>query len=119
MGYESKIVIAEKSVWDNGEVNYFYIAEVDLSKVHSEFLQIYNKYGKEIEKEINVGGKWSKCDNYGDICKEVNIEVLKDQLNKIIANDKDNYRRYHILKGLLDGFNPYEWDNIVCIHYGY
>lgn len=120
MGYESKIVIAEKSVWDNGEVYYFYIAEVDLSKVDNEFLQIYNKYGKEIENEISVSGKYSKKDNYGDICKEVNIEVLKDQLNKIIANDKDNYRRYHILKGLLDAFNPYEWtENIVCIHYGY
>lgn len=120
MGYESKIVIAEKSVWDSGEVNYFYIAEIDLCKVGNEFLQIYNKYGKEIENEISVNGKYSKKDNYGDICKEVNIEVLKDQLNKIIANDKDNYRRYHILKGLLDSFNPYEWtEEIVCIHYGY
>lgn len=118
MGYESKIIVAEKSQWDCGEVHYFPIAEVDLSKTGNEFLEIYNKFGKPIENEFFYEGEFVKEDKYGDICKEVNIEVLKDGLNKVVT--KDRYRRYNILKGLLDSFNPYEWsENIVCIHYGH
>lgn len=119
MGYESKIVIAEKS---NNFVPsvYFVIAQIKLSKCDGEFLQIFDTYGKDVENEIYVDGEYTKTDKYDDICKEVNIEVLKDGLNKIIASDKGGYRRYHILKGLLDSFNPYSWtEEIVCIHYGY
>lgn len=118
MGYESKIIVAEKSDWGCGEIHYFPVAEVDLSKAGNDFLEIYNKFGKPIENEFFYEGDFIEKDKYGDICKEVDIEVLKDGLNKIVTKDK--YRRYTILKGLLDSFNPYDlWDKIVCIHYGH
>lgn len=118
MGYESKIIIAEKTDLD-GKYFYSKIADVKMSKCDGEFLQIFNDYGKDIENEIYMDDTYTQTDKYGDILREVNIEVLKDGLNKIIAT-KESYRRYNVLKGLLDAFNPYEWsENIVCIHYGY
>lgn len=118
MGYESKIVVAEK-IDLNGCVFYCSIAEVNMCVCDTEFVQFFENCGKEIKGDVTIDGEYGKTDKYGDVIKEVSVEALQDCLDKVIAT-KGNYRRYMVLKGLLSGFNVYAWDNeIVCLHYGY
>lgn len=118
MGYESKIVIATKYEV-NESVFYEKIAELNMCVCDTEFVQVFENHGKEINGNITIDGEWGKTDKYGEIVKEVSIEVLRESLDEIIAT-KGNYRRYMVLKGLLSGFNIDEWENkIVCLHYGY
>lgn len=57
-------------------------------------------------------------DDYGDELTEAPLADVISFLENEIKNG-ENYRRIKPLLSLLKGFDKEQWDNLVCLHYGY
>lgn len=56
-------------------------------------------------------------DNYGDSLKSASIADVIACLEEM--ETKEHYRRIPPLLGMLKGFDPAEWDDLQCVHFGY
>ena len=124
MGYESRIIVARRSVWEKTKYVWFdKLAEMWLSKVGYDFPKIFTT---EIESDIYGDGFKENsneeyeltADKYGDICKYTDIQTVIDWLEK--AEAKEHYRRFTPAIAMLKAYAAETWEgDIVVIHYGY
>jgi hypothetical protein len=125
MGYESKLVVVDKSDLftpdDDGKVWAEKIADVRLSVIDGDVLRRIKKYPVASCYYYEHGSEDKVVEDfYGEELTEVPlkdmISILKD------AEEMSSYRRYKIAIGLLESFSDYDWDttnNIVVLHFGY
>ena len=121
MGYESRFYVVNKTTQKSLDRKKYWaevIAMFDLCKVPRVYERIceYPKtdvyiYADDRNTEINE-------DAYGADMIEIPIADMVDIMDKVIHNE-DYYRRYYPFLGLLKGFNPNEWNDLVVLHYGY
>ena len=129
MGYEHKIIVAQKVVNDqvvNRDLDIFSItlAEMKLSRTDSGF---DNLFTKKIDWQIFSDYPCNDCnhdieittDCYGDTC------TYTDDIQSVIAwleqeNHKEHYRRYTPAIAMLKAYAAESWDwPLIIIHYGY
>jgi hypothetical protein len=125
MGYESKLVVVQKSDLSpnedcKGKVWAAKIAEVRLCKINYDVLEKIRKYPVTNCYYYEHRVEDAILEDYYD--KELTEVPLKDMI--AILKDADamnNYRRYKIAIGLLESFNDDDWDtnDIVVLHFGY
>ena len=123
MGYESRIIVARRSKWDNGCVWFEKLGEMWMSCCGYGFREIFTT---EIESNIYGDGFKRNSDEeieltedcYGDICKYTDIQTVIDWLEK--AEAEEHYRRFTPAIAMLKAYAAEEWDGeLVVIHYGY
>ena len=124
MGYESRIIVAERCVWENsGYVFYAKLGEMWLSKCGYEFPRIFTTeiesdiYGDGFKENSNEEYELTE-DRYGDICKYAPIQTVIDWLEK--EEPKEHYRRFAPAIAMLKAYAMEKWEGeLVVIHYGY
>lgn len=121
MGYESRIIIAEKHSFnlDDGteEVYSNTLADMKLSKMWKGFTSLFTKtvdwkiYG---DNDIDL-----TTDCYGDTCTYTDdIESIIEFLEK--CEQKEHYRRVTPALAMLKAYAAENWEGkLVVIHYGY
>jgi len=124
MGYESRIIVARRTVWaSSGLVWFEKLSEMWLSKVGYNFPEIFTT---EIESDIYGDGFKKNSDEeyeltedkYGDICKYTDVQTVIDWLEN--AEAKEHYRRFTPAIAMLKAYAAEKWEgDIVVIHYGY
>lgn len=122
MAYESKIIVVDKydTKGFDEKVADFYgcqeIASIKLSCIDDEILGMIQEY-PETDCYIWDDGEPTHTDKYGKGMTEIPLE----EAVKIFIHAKNcfDYRRYSPCAGLLMGFDPKRWDNLVVLHYGY
>lgn len=129
MGYEHKIIVAQKVVNDqvvNRDPDIFSItlAEMKLSRTGSGFDELFTK---EIDWQLFSDYPCIDCkrdieittDCYGDTC------TYTDDIQSVIAwleqkNYQEHYRRYTPAIAMLKAYVAENWDHpLILIHYGY
>lgn len=114
MGYESKIVVVDRSdIWDGyivGET----IAVFNLSGVNWNPAEIFTE---KIDFDLFVDGECTREDKYGKTCRMADIDDVVKVLESMA--EKYNYRRFAPVISLLKGFEQQRWDALKVIHYGY
>lgn len=119
MGYESRIYVCEKSDYiseDEDRVWAECLGSFNLCKISGRLLRRIEAF-PETKLYFIDNGQEIRTDRYGDVPNEVPLADMIDILEKEIA--VDDYRRYAPCLGLLKGFEPAKWNNLVCLHYGY
>lgn len=119
MGYESRIYVVNKSKYPiviDGRKYAETIASFDAC--------VYPNLSSAFEKKTDCyiiaddGNTIVSKDKYGDELTEAPlsdvIRFLEDEVQR-----GETYRRIKPLLGLLKGFDMEQWDNLVCLHYGY
>jgi hypothetical protein len=110
MGYESRIY-----VWDRHKELDFSerIAMFNLCKM-GDFCSIFDK---KIDFTIYAedGNTKIEEDYYGDALTYTSLVSVIDYLEK---QDK-SYRRITPCLNMLKGFNEYEWEDLIVVHFGY
>lgn len=119
MGYESRIYVVNKSK---------YPIVID-GRQWGEVVAVYNAccfpglsgvFSQKSDCFIiaDDGNTEITEDRYGDELTEAPlsdvIKFLEDEVQR-----GENYRRIKPLISLLKGFDMEQWDNLVCLHYGY
>lgn len=117
MGYESRIFIVNRNEIRNDYVYGDKIADIKMSKMYSEFVDLFDKK-IDYELYIDNGDESTKIDKYGDVMTYTSCEIVIDYLEELVANG-ENYRRIGLLLGLLKGIDESQWDEIQVVHYGY
>ena len=102
------------------------VAEYECGRMPYDFLYLFN-VGEKINFNLYVNG----CNDQGN---EVMVETVLDKYGahcrmvkpdlviKYIETHNDelrDYRRTLPLLGLLKGFDPDRWENMMVVHYGY
>ena len=114
MGYESKIVVVDRSdIWD-GYIVGGTIAVFNLSGINWNPQEIFTE---KIDFDLFVDGECTRVDKYGRHCYMADI----DDVVKVLENmaEKESYRRFAPVIGLLKGFEQQRWDDLKVVHYGY
>lgn len=118
MGYESKIFVVNKSDWMKDNYGHYYgriIAMVDMScclGLSNLFRTPANVYIYAENPDEPV------CDDrYGEELKCGDIQEIIEWCEA--EYNKEHYRRFSPLIGLLKGFDREEWNNLQVIHYGH
>lgn len=123
MGYESRIIVARRSVWESGYIYYEQLADMQLAKVGGNFPSIFTT---EIESDIYGDGFKENSDEeytltedcYGKTCCYAPIQTVIDWLEK--AETEEHYRRFTPAIAMLKAYAAEKWEgDIVVIHYGY
>lgn len=109
MGYESKLYIVNKRN-TYAEI----IAEFNLCKMGSAFAKCFTD---EIDFKMFINGEYTNTDMYGDICRAASVPDVIATLEKI--QEDVQYRQLAPCIGLLKGFRPEEWKQLLVVHYGY
>lgn len=134
MGYESRIIVAEKCearynelyAKAKGKETYVFsltLADMKLSRMPYDFPKIFtNEVDWELlgegfemnsEKELNITE-----DSYGDICRYTDLETVIKYLEN--AEAEEHYRRLTPAIAMLKAYAAEKWDNpLIVIHYGY
>lgn len=117
MGYESKIYVVYKSKLHDEEKRYAgIIAMLNIGK----FPGLRGMFKAKTDCYIysDDGNTPILEDDYGDELTEAPLsDVIKFLENEVQRGE--NYRRIKPFLGLLKGFDMEQWDNLVCLHYGY
>lgn len=120
MGYESRIYVVEKSTfasYSDGKVFADVIAMVDMCKYPALNHQVFTKKS-DCYIYADDGNTHITKDQYDDELTEAPLsDVIKFLEDEIQRGEKN--RRIKPLLGLLKGFDMEQWDNLVCLHYGY
>ena len=124
MGYESRIIVARRTVWERSGLVWFEkLSEMWLSKVGYNFPEIFTT---EIESNIYGDGFKENSDEeyeltedcYGDVCKYADVQTVIDWFEN--AEAKEHYRRFPPAIAMLKAYAAEKWEgDIVVIHYGY
>lgn len=137
MGYESRLYVINKSTTStvvyNGELIYdiederyakgkpmFWgekIAMFNLCKVYDVVDAIKDYSATNAFIFADNGNDLIVEDLYGEPLTEIPLKDMIQILEK--ASKGDRYRRWNPCIQMLKGFNPYEWDNLVVLHYSY
>ena len=124
MGYESRIIVAKRTVWDDSGLVWFEkLADMYLSKVGGNFPDIFTT-----EVESNIYGDGFKMnseeeielteDKYGDTCCYTDVQTVIKWLEN--AEAEEHYRRFTPAIAMLKAYAAEKWEgDIVVIHYGY
>lgn len=116
MGYESRIYIVEKYGETAEKIAVFNLSNVPISST------IRTKY-PATDCELYEGDELITADKYGEPLREIPLSDLAELIKAEIIKDQQQdgyiYRRYLPLLGLLEGFNPNQWDALIALHYGY
>ena len=124
MGYESRIIVARRTVWERSGLVWFEkLSEMWLSKVGYNFPEIFtteiesNIYGDGFKENSNEEYELT-IDKYGDICKYTDIQTVIDWLEN--AEKREHYRRHTPAIAMLKAYAAEQWEGeLVVIHYGY
>ena len=124
MGYESRIIVALRRVWEKSDLVWYHkLADMKLSRVSYDFPEIFtteiesNIYGDGF-KENSTEEYELTVDKYGDTCKYADIQAVIDWLEN--AESKEHYRRFTPAIAMLKAYAAEEWEgDLVVIHYGY
>lgn len=114
MGYESKLIIVDRHVWDSGYAFAEMIAEFRMCCLPWNHREIFKT---PIDFDLYVGCEAVRKDCYGEHCKMAKPEVVVDALEKM-AREED-YRRYNPIIQMLKGFDSNQWEDLEVVHYGY
>jgi hypothetical protein len=120
MGYESKIIVAERSTSSYGEKGCIYCEVVSIFNLckASFITNAFKKPEKPVEIYFDGDGDAPISEDcYGDQLTVASVADVIKVLKKEIS--KNSYRRLKPLLGMLEGFNVEEWNDLICIHYGY
>lgn len=120
MGYESRIYVCEKSDYiseDEGRVWAECLCSFNLCCVSGNMLNRIDAFPETKLYFVDNGHEAIFKDKYGKTPKEIPLADMIDILEKEI--EVDDYRRYSPCLGLLKGFEPAKWNDLVCLHYGY
>lgn len=118
MGYESRIYVVQKSGLglEYGKSFASVIAMFNASKYEG----LSHVFKRETDCYIYSDNGFTTIleDCYGDEIKEAPladvISFLEGELER-----GETYRRIKPLLALLKGFDKSQWENLVCLHYGY
>lgn len=113
MGYESKIIIVNHYSKEFTEK----IAEYKASEMRYIFPDLFESDfdGKICEEHFE---ELTNKDCYGNKIKYTkDFKKVIDFLEK--EEKKEHYRRLKPLIGLLKGFNPEEWNNLIILYFEY
>lgn len=119
MGYESRIYVVEKSRLspdDDGKR----FAEVLAMFNACKFSGLPDVFKRKTDCFIYADDDDTRIieDQYGNELTEAPLaDVIKFLENEVQRGE--NYRRIKPLLSLLKGFDMEQWDNLVCLHYGY
>lgn len=119
MGCESRIYVVEKSRLAPDEDGKRW-AEVVAVFNASKFPGLPEVFKRETDCFLYADDGDTRIieDRYGDELTEAPIsDVIKFLENEVQRGE--NYRRIKPLLALLKGFDMEQWDNLVCLHYGY
>lgn len=124
MGYESRIIVARRTVWEGSGLVWFEkLSEMWLSKVGYNFPEIFtteiesNIYGDGFKENSDEEYELTE-DHYGDVCKYADVQTVIDWLEN--AEAKEHYRRFTPAIAMLKAYAAEKWEgDIVVIHYGY
>ena len=125
MGYESKLIVAKRTVQGRSGLIWFEkLAEIYMSVCGTDFRYIFtteiesNIYGDGYEKGSTEDSYIMTEDQYGKVCKYTDLQTVIDYMEKEEA--KEHYRRYAVALAMLKAFQAEEWESpLVVIHYGY
>ena len=120
MGYESRIYVCEKPDYVREEEGREWaecICSFNLCGVSGRMLNRIDAFPETNLFFCDNGHETVYEDKYGKTPKEIPLADMIDILECEIV--EENYRRYMPCLGLLKGFNPRQWDKLVCLHYGY
>ena len=124
MGYESKLYVVEKSMYDfssdNGMKYCEVIAMFDLCKFYPLSRHIKKYPATECYFYADDGDTRVLEDKYGDPLREIPIEDVITILEEDLINGSD-YRRISPLLVMLKDFQNHSdrWNELVVLHYGY
>lgn len=124
MGYESRIIVARRDVFEGTEEIWFEkLADMRLSCCGYGFPEIFtteieaNIYGDGFEENSKEEYDLTE-DKYGDICKYTDVQTVINWLEN--AEAKEHYRRFTPAIAMLKAYAAEKWDGkLVVIHYGY
>lgn len=120
MGYESRIYVmnVHKGYSICGKPYAERIAVFDLCCMGSE-----RRWEKLFQTPVDYdiyatdGNTVLSEDNYGDSLMSASLADVISCLEEL--ETKEHYRRIPPLLNMLKGFDPAEWDQLQCVHYGY
>lgn len=126
MGYESRIIVGEKTKFRNDIQNMVFfekLFEVNLCCMGNEevngrrFPEIFRT---EINFDLVVDRDFTREDDYGAHCKYTDLDTVIEWL-KSSKRTGHEYRRGKMLLEMLEGFKRCEKDykQICVVHYGY
>ena len=122
MAYESRIYVVSKSDMKgfDEKVKDYRMSEIissfNLCRIDDEILGMIQN-NPETDCYIWTEDGPTHTDKYG----KGMIEIPFEEAVKIFIHAKNfyDYRRYAPLAGMLMGFNPKEWNDLVVLHFGY
>ena len=118
MGYESRIYVVEKSGFFSDDGKRW--AEIISMFNACKFPRLLEVFKKNTDCFIYADDGNTRIveDRYGDKLTEAPLsDVIKFLENEVQRGE--TYRRIKPLLALLKGFDMEQWDNLVCLHYGY
>ena len=107
--------------------NILYLLEMGMNDnnittdIKNHRIRVVNKIDIEYKgNPYNMFFEFTVCDHWRmRYTNKRNGKPLKKAVQETIIKDGFNYRRYAPCLGLLKGFEPDKWDDIVVLHYGY
>ena len=122
MGYESRIIVANKTGLPCAENTIFadVLAIFNMSRVDDALVAVFKQETNSRFYFPGDGDNPVTVDKYGSVPKEASVHDVYNCLVRL--KDDWGYRRYDMLIAALEYFVNAEentWDNIVVIHYGY
>ena len=119
MGYEHRIYIVEKSVFVSNETGKQFARVIAMFNF-CKYPGMRNVFKNKTNCFIYADDEDTQIleDRYGDELTEAPLSDVIDFLENEIMMGAD-YRRIAPLLGLLKSFDESQWDNLVCLHYGY
>lgn len=124
MGYESRIIVARRTVWEKSGLVWFEkLADMRLAVCGYGFPEIFtteiesNIYGDGFKENSDEEYELTE-DKYGAICKYTDVQTVIDWMEK--REEKSHYRRFTPAIAMLKAYAAEKWDGeLVVIHYGY
>lgn len=120
MGYESKLIVVDKTDIFNSELNMRFgerIATFDLGNVPSEARDVRDYPDTDAYFYADDGDTQVTKDAYGQPLKEIPVPDMIQILERAAVSE--NYRRYAPCIQMLKGFDLSQWKNIVVLHFGH
>lgn len=125
MAYEERIIIVNvrRTEYPNGKpfIDAEEIASYNCSRMPESFNRIFTEgcdFTVQDYFSEDEGTRETAEDRYGDPIKSAPIQLVTEKLREYLSLN-DYYRRYRPLLGLLEGFNPADWEELRIVHFGY
>lgn len=125
MGYESKIIIVNRSQYTPAIINALVVAQYDLCNMGYKNTEFYDVFKNEIDYDLYLPNgdeiHPTRMDCYGKHMKSADIGELIAALKTCEA--REHYRRIPPLIAMLESFDLSEWNSeyhrLEAVHYAY